>query len=75
MLNSNDLKILSEDISKMFNVKIQYVLLCCTNCGSHWGVSMNNHSNMILEPKDLICRDCASKIKIMNTNSIEEKEK
>jgi hypothetical protein len=57
---NNNLYLLDASIFKQINVEVVYLKVRCQNdgCNKSWGVNVyNNHIN----PKDLICKECAQK--------------
>jgi hypothetical protein len=50
--------VLDAELAKKYDVEIRYVLMGCNRCNSTWGITLNGSN--VLEPRNLICRNCAA---------------
>jgi hypothetical protein len=57
-------RLLSKEVEDKFEIHIDYILIECTKCNSHWGVSLSQLRSKVLTAKDLICRTCAANEKL-----------
>lgn len=64
------IRLISKEMEEQFHVKIDYVIIHCTNpdCigkeggqGHHWGISLSNRPGHTLTKRDFICEKCAAK--------------
>ena len=49
--------ILNQDILNKFKIKVTYLMVECSVCKHTWGINIFNNQ---INPRNLICNDCAA---------------